>query len=236
MCGMTSASWRTTSALASSTLIVTLRYHPAVVAVAAGTPVVAVAYEHKTMSLMHGLGIEDLCVAVERVSSMTVAALADEATRADHWRRMPGVTLRAVDYVERQANSFAHQIDTRRSESSGRSVQDHYLPLGRALAERLVDARRTAANERAAALAERDLALAERDAALTQRDDAWTERDAVTAELDVVRTERDAAVTQWDMVAAELERLRGRPSLQISALARSVRAAVRHRWRSRGRA
>jgi polysaccharide pyruvyl transferase WcaK-like protein len=60
-------------------LVVSGRYHPAVFAVAAGVPVVCLAYEHKATGVMEAAGLADLVVPVERADPATLVALVERA-------------------------------------------------------------------------------------------------------------------------------------------------------------
>jgi polysaccharide pyruvyl transferase WcaK-like protein len=63
--------------VAMSDLVVTGRYHPAVFAVAAGIPVICLAYEHKATGVMEAAGLDELVVAVEDVDEATLVGLVE---------------------------------------------------------------------------------------------------------------------------------------------------------------
>jgi colanic acid/amylovoran biosynthesis protein len=63
---------------AAADVVVAGRYHPAVFAVSAGVPVLAIPYEHKAAGLMEAAGLGEFCVDLDDVSPELLATIATQ--------------------------------------------------------------------------------------------------------------------------------------------------------------
>jgi colanic acid/amylovoran biosynthesis protein len=81
-------------------LVVATRMHMAILSLAAGTPVLPIAYEFKTRELFRGLGFEDWVVDIEGVSPSAMPALADKVIAA-----LPGRRAELMESVVKQHQS-----------------------------------------------------------------------------------------------------------------------------------
>lgn len=82
--------------VAAADWVVAGRYHPAVFAVSAAVPVLALAYEHKASGFMEVAGLADAVVPIEDVSAERLCAVLDEL-RSD----LPGLRTRLQEAAER---------------------------------------------------------------------------------------------------------------------------------------
>lgn len=97
------------SAISSSELVVSLRYHGVVVAVANGVPVVGVAYESKTSEFMGNHGLEPFCLSMESLGeeSLRAAIALAKASDLNSWNeRANALVLEARG----ASGAFANEI------------------------------------------------------------------------------------------------------------------------------
>ncbi len=64
--------------VASADVVIVGRYHPAVFAVSAEVPVLAVPYEHKAAGLMEAAGLSEFCIELDAVTPERLGACASE--------------------------------------------------------------------------------------------------------------------------------------------------------------
>ena len=92
--------------IATTTWFVGCRMHSNIAALSTGVPVAAIAYSHKTLGIMSGLGLQDYVLDVADVTSDAVAGLLERVVsdaidiKATLAREMPGHRARAVRNVE----------------------------------------------------------------------------------------------------------------------------------------